>query len=657
MLGLFIALGLLVVSGLAALVLSHRDRWALAVGSVGALVGCGIGTVTAVAALLRHETISARWSWSLPVGELHIGLDALSSFFLACLFLLSGLAALFGWGYLQSYIGEKRLAPAVALFNWLVAAMASLVVARDGVLFLMAWEAMSITSFFLVAFEHEREDVRRAAMTYLIASQLGAVFLFVLFAILAGPGGSFDFDVLAASAPQPAIASACFLLALIGFGTKAGLWPLHIWLPDAHPAAPSHVSAVMSGAMIKMGIYGLLRSLTFLGPPRAWWGWLLLGAGSISGLVGILHALGQRDLKRTLAYSSIENIGIIAIGLGLGLIGMGYGNRGLAALGFAGALLHVLNHGLLKSILFQAAGSVVHAAGTRDLHALGGLSKSMPVTAMAFLFGSVGLCGLPPLNAFVGEWLIYVGAFQTIGPSSASPLAGVCTLLVLGLLGGLAAACYVRTFGTAFLGEPRSSRAARAHEANGRMRAAMIMTVVVCALISIWPASVIHLLAPAVHLLAGAEPAGSAIASLRQLSLVAGILCGSVLALVGLRALLLRRRVVTAGPTWGCGYASPSARMQYTAASFAQPVLAPFAPLVPMAIQREQPDGFFPQRAAYDEQVVDMAGERVLVPMAHRFIAILSRLRVLQHGRVHLYLLYIMLTLVALLVWQLRGAQ
>src|SRR5262252_9596212 len=329
-----LSVALLCASAVVAALAWRSDRGALSIGTAGCALACAVGATAALGALVGGEESSLRAAWPLPAGELHVALDALSSFFLFCVFLVSGLSALYGGGYLRAYIGKRRLAPALFFFNFLVASMAVVVIARDGILFLVAWEVMSVASFFLVTYENEREDVRRAGMTYLIASHLGVLFLFVLFALLRRGSGNYDFDAfVAAGATAAGLANVCFLLALVGFGTKAGFWPLHIWLPDAHPAAPSHVSAVMSGVMIKMGIYGLLRTLTFLKQPRAWWAVALIAVGAISGLIGILHALAQRDLKRRLAYSSVENMGVIALGIGLGLLGQSRGNSSVAFLG------------------------------------------------------------------------------------------------------------------------------------------------------------------------------------------------------------------------------------------------------------------------------------------------------------------------------------
>ena len=370
--------------------------------------------------------------------------------------------------------------------------MLLVVVARNGVLFLMSWELMSLASFFLVTLEDEKESVRRAGWIYLVAMHLGTAFLLALFLLLGKNAGSLDFERLSTAAAPSGV---FFLLAVIGFGTKAGFIPMHVWLPEAHPAAPSHVSAVMSGVMIKTGIYGLLRMLTLLGPPPAWWGWTLVAIGVVSGILGVLYALSQHDLKRLLAYHSVENIGIIALGLGVGVLGISYQNPTMAALGLTGGLLHVVNHAVFKSLLFLGAGSVLHATGTGELDRLGGLLKRMPVTGATFLIGAAAISGLPPLNGFVSEFLIYLGAIAGLGSQAhiapAWPLMSVLVVGGLALIGGLAAACFTKAFGIVFLGEPRSGEAAHAHEAGAAMRWPMVVLAGLCVLIGLaaplWP--------------------------------------------------------------------------------------------------------------------------------------------------------------------------
>jgi len=651
-------MALLCGSGVAAACASRSSRLALAIGSAGSIISSVAGGAAALIALLRGESIQLRAGWAIPVGELHVALDALSAFFLVCVFLVSALATLYGSGYLKAYIGKRRLAPAVAFFNLLVCAMAALVIARDGILFLISWEVMSIASFFLVTFESEREDVRRAGMTYLIASHLGTAFIFLMFALLSRSSGAYDFNAFSSAQLPAGMANLCFMLAVVGFGSKAGFWPMHIWLPDAHPAAPSHVSALMSGVMIKMGIYGLLRALTFMGSPPAWWGTVLVAIGVISGVAGVLHALAQHDLKRLLAYHSIENIGIIALGIGVGLLGQSHGDRSIAFLGYTGALLHVLNHGLFKGLLFKGAGTVSHATGTRDIERMGGLYRSMPTTAMTFLVGSVAICGLPPLNGFVSEWLIYVGAFQ--GAASLPTAWAVSALIAipaLALIGGLASACFVKAFGVVFLGQPRAETVSSAQEAGKAMRVAMILGALLCVLIGVWPGGAVGLTAPAAVSLARIQAAPSdAIGPLVAITRVATCLVILVAALALLRLALLRGRKVAQAVTWGCAYSAPTPRMQYTAGSFAEPLLAPFARVIHAQLHRIDPAGFFPTKARFEEHLGDPAGERFLIPATRRVVQALAQLRVIQQGRLQLYLVYIAITLVVLLIWQIIEA-
>ncbi len=649
------ALALLALGALAAALLVRRDRAALLAGTIGAVSGCLIGTVAAIGAVFETERplLSARWD--LPLGELCVGIDPLSALFLIGLFLVSGLAALYAAGSLRPYLGKRRLAWAVVLFNLLIISIAGVVLARNGVMFLLSWEVMSITSFFLVNFENDREDVRRGGTTYLIASHAGVLFLFAVFAVMAHAAGSFGFAELA-QADLSGVSNLVFALALVGFGTKAGFWPVHTWAPDAYPAAPSHVSSVMSGVMSKMGIYGLLRVLTFLGPPPAWWGLTLILVGAISGIWGVLHALAQHDLKRVLAYSSVENLGIIALGLGLGLLAQSQGHATVAILGFGGALLHVLNHGLFKGLLFQAAASVRQGAGTRDLRLLGGLSRRMPFTAFMFLFGALAISGLPPLNGFVSEWLIYLGAFRGGATLSRPAVVGAVLILpALALIGGLATACFVRAFATVFLGQARSPAPDTAQEATLVMRVPMATAAVLCLGIALFPAGGLALVAPAVSVLGVRASAAPSLGLLPNLTVVFGVFLLLVGSLVLLRRRLLRGRTVAENVTWGCAYPHPSARVQYSAPSFSDPVLWPFVQLLQFHRTGQAPEGIFPSPTTCESRVGDMAGERVLVPAWRRFLHSVQRLKVVQHGRMQLYLVYVLCTLVALVVWQLSG--
>ncbi|MCX5681886.1 MAG: proton-conducting transporter membrane subunit, partial [Candidatus Omnitrophica bacterium] len=462
------AISLLLFSGLGALMLNKTPRYATFVGVSGVIISCLLGLAAVTLNFINGQTVSFSLPLSIPYASFSLEIDLLSAFFLLPIFFLSALAAIYGAGYLKSWYGKKSIGTSWFFYNLLVASMAMVVIARNSMVFLFFWEMMTVASYFLVTFENEKSSVRKAGLMYLVASQLGTAFLLVLFILLGREAGSLDFNRFQISAGI--LPSVIFFLAIVGFGTKAGFMPFHIWLPEAHPAAPSHVSALMSGVMIKTGIYGLIRVLMFLGPPPAWWGGFLIVIGIICGILGVLFALAQHDLKRLLAYHSIENIGIITLGLGLGLLGMSIHSPVLMILGWAGGLLHVLNHALFKGLLFLGAGAVVHAAGTREIDCLGGLLKRMPSTGICFLIGSAAICGLPLLNGFVSEFLIYLGSFYGIGISASVFLAVLGIIAALAVIGGLAVACFSKAFGIIFLGEPRTSHGQDAHEFGWLMR-------------------------------------------------------------------------------------------------------------------------------------------------------------------------------------------
>ena len=644
-------MAVLLASGLAALLASRSAKACTILGAGGAVAGCALGLVPAAQGLCG-PALSIRIPWSLPGGSFYLGIDPLSAFFLIPILGLSLVSAVYGGQYMMAYAGKKSLGVSWFSYNLLIAGMAMAVVAKNALLFLAAWEVMALASFFLVTFESEKPEAREAGWIYLVATHIGTAFLLVFF--LLGGGESLDFDKFSVGGQ----AGLLFILAVVGFGTKAGFMPLHVWLPEAHPAAPSHVSAVMSGVMIKTGIYGLLRALTLLGAPQDWWGWVLVVIGLSSGVLGVLFALAQHDLKRLLAYHSVENIGIIALGLGAGLLGVSTHSPVLAVLGFGGGLLHVVNHALFKGLLFLGAGAVAQGTGTREIDRLGGLLKRMPWTGVTFLVGAAAISGLPPFNGFISEFLIYLGAFGAIQGMPAAGILGITVIGAPGLIGGLAAACFAKAFGIVFLGEPREKDAASAREAGWFMRLPMAFLAAACLGIGLAGGFLLKFMGPVIGQVSGystALIAGQMSSPSVLLQLVAGgmaVLLFLTLALAWMRKALLRGREVTSAVTWDCGYARPSASMQYTASSFAQPLVRLFGFLLRVRRHSTPPGGLFPQAASLETHAADPAHQEMYLPFFLWAGRAANRLRVIQHGRLNLYLLNVVLTLAALLLWE-----
>ena len=660
--GFLLAMAVLLAGAVAVLVLSRTDRDCSWLGALSVSVAAVLGCVPAIQVLSGGPVELFRHPWPVPFGEFSVELDPLSAWFLIPTLLLSAQAAIYGVGYLRSWRGKRSLGPIWCFYCLLVLGMILVLLARNAVLFLFAWELMAVASFFLVTFEHERQSVREAGWIYLVATHLGTAFLLAFFLLLARETGSMDFSAWAQEGIHTeGLANVLFGLAIVGFGTKAGFMPLHVWLPEAHPAAPSHVSAVMSGVMIKTGIYGLVRAFTFLGTPPLWWGWGVVGIGLTSGALGVLFALAQHDLKRLLAYHSVENIGIIALGLGVGLLGMSTASPLLMVLGFGGGLLHVLNHALFKGLLFLGAGAVLHGAGTHEIDQLGGLLKRMPWTAAVFLVGAAAICGLPPLNGFVSEFLIFLGAFKG-GMSGMGEVAVPLLAVIAGLalIGGLAAACFTKAFGIVFLGEPRSEHVSRAHETGWAMRLPMLALAAGCLLVGLLAPLVVGSLQPVLESVTGQDfgvvSENLAVGTQPLRWVVAGAIAFLVLvaALIWLRRNLLAGRRVETGPTWGCGYLRPTARIQYTASSFAQPLTDLFGPLLGTKKHISAPHGIFPAEAGLKTVTPDVTREELYRPMFGRINEWLSQLRWLQQGKVQLYVLYIAVTLLALLAWKFR---
>lgn len=624
------------------------------------VVACVLGLIPTLRVLCGGAPESVCLDWDAAHGAFCVGLDALSAFFLLPVLGLSALAAVYGGNYLLAYRGKKSLVSAWFFFNLFVAGMVLVVIARTAFLFLLAWEVMSLSAYFLVTFEHEKPEVRRAGWIYLIATHLGVAFLFAMFLLLGRHANSLEFSAfLRMPALSAGLAGWIFVLALIGFGAKAGLVPFHVWLPEAHPAAPSHVSALMSGVMIKMGLYGLLRVMTFLGEPVLWWGPTLAGIGLLTALVGIALALHQRDIKRVLAYSSIENMGLITLALGIGVWGQANHLRVLAALGMTAALLHIWNHALMKGLMFLAAGSVLRGTGTRDMEQLGGLMKRMPWTGSVMIGGAVAIAALPPMNGFVGKWLMYLGLMNYgLGTGGIRGLAALLAVGLLAFIGGLAALAFVRLIGIVLLGSSRSESASHAHESSPWMLGPMLVLLSLCVTAAVIPQLVVGLLASILGQLLGVRGADALLdfeASEAPLSIL-GSLDAWTLGAIGFTAatllVLMRRTARAEGPTWGCGYIRPTRRMQYTGSSFAEMLAEHLLPgFLRPRTSRSAPQGLFPVRGEFASECPDPVTEKVYEPLFARWAGWFARLRVLQQGKVHVYLVYVMLVVVLALAW------
>jgi hydrogenase-4 component B len=652
---LLAALGVLIACGMLALLLARKESLAASCGAAGPVVALCLALPPALAVAGGGAPLSVRARWALPLAELHLELDALSAVFLLLILGIGAASAVYGVGYLRGTRGPLARGAAWLFLNLLLASMAVLVLARHAMLFLLAWETMALVSFLLVAFDYDRREVRSAAWTYLVAAHLGSLLLLPMFFLLARASGSFDFTSFGRGLSPPA-AAACFALAVVGFGTKAGLVPFHVWLPEAHPAAPAHVSALLSAVMIKTGVYGLLRMLPFIGEPPLWWGWTLVALGMASAVLGVLFALAQRDLKRMLAYSSIENIGLVTIGLGIGWMGRAVGSHEVATLGFTAALLHVVNHALFKGVLFLGAGSVVHGTGTADMDRLGGLIRRQPATARAFLAGSLAICGLPPWNGFASELLIMLAclvAAVRMPAEVAVPAAAALTLTAAA--GTLALAGFTRAFGIMFLGEPRTEAARTAHEAPLSMRAPMAVLGAACLLAGVAAPLLAARLGPALGSAGVRAEALQAVLAPLLPATIAGVALAVVAAAVALaRRHLLRGREVRTSLTWDCGYAEPSSRMQYTASSFSQPIVDLCVSLLRTRKKLAPPEIHFPERAHLETETPDIGREEIYEPLFEGAERVLRRIRILQHGRLQVYVLGVVVTLVVLLLWHVR---
>lgn len=639
----------------------------------GCAAAAGVmGVALGLAGLLADAPLTLALSSNIPHLTFALRLDPLAAFFLLTISLVGLAASVYAFGYVAEFSGRVSFAALGSLLNGFLLSMTLVVLADNGFFFLILWEVMSLLSYALVVTEHEKPGVREAGLLYLVMTHIGTAFIILTFLIFFQETGSFSFEGFRHQDQRlpEGLRSIVFFTALVGFGAKAGIVPLHVWLPYAHPAAPSHVSALMSGVMIKTAVYALIRVyFDFLeGQFPWWWGFTLLVIGGTSALLGVMYALMEHDLKSLLAFSSVENVGIILLGIGAGMIFHTYGLHELAALGLLAGLYHTINHAAFKALLFLGAGSLLFAAHTRNIEEYGGLLRRMPWTGVFFLIGAVAIAGLPPTNGFVSEWLVFQSLFLSFQlPTLFLKLMLPIAAAMLALTGALALACFAKAFGMAFLAQPRSTHARQATEVPLSMRIGMGILAGVCALLGLAPMLIVPLLDRITGPLTGVAISAKVLALdgwvvapiTVEFSSISTPVLAALLIGAGVSGLLIARLVggkVRARyyRTWGCGL-NLTPRMEYTATGFVQPIKKVFETIYQPTVKLEQEflqqSKYFIKHQRFEFHIEPLFEKYLYKPVVAFLLATADRLRIIQAGSLHLYLTYIFVTLVLLLLW------
>lgn len=605
------------------------------------LVSAAAGLAAALRVLTGGEDFQWRSAIVVAGDSLFLRLDGVSALFLALLCVIGAVAAIYARSYWSSRVHPRSVRSGRLWWSVLLFSLGFVLLSSNGLHFLVGWELFTISAYFLITLDRSNVAARSTGWLYLATSHVAVLALFAFFGGLAARTGSWDLGPTQDRAVAP-----LYWLALVGFSIKAGVFPLHVWLPSAHANAPSHVSAILSGVTIKVGIYGLVRFSGWL-PLPAGASWTIATLGVVSAVLGVAFALGQHDLKRLLAYHSVENIGIILIGLGFALVAIEHGDAAWGKLALAGGLLHVWNHGLFKALLFLGAGSVLHATGTRRMSRLGGLWRTMPWTTTLFCLGAIAICGLPPLNGFVSEWLLYLGLFDAAMSRTPSTWVALPAVVLLGVTGAMALACFVKACSVVFLGVGRSPEAHRAHESDWLMRGPMIGLAALCVAIGLAPILFWPLIETAVGawrvdwMNAGAAPPLWTL-GWTHIAIAAA-------ASAGVWWLLRRsRRGMRFGITWDCAYAAPTARMQYSAGSLASIVTGWFTFILRPEIHSDPPVDPLPSSASLSSHTPETVLEHVVQPLSRRVMHLATVARSLQHGGVQTYLLYLFIGIAGL---------
>jgi hydrogenase-4 component B len=578
---------------------NRRRGWAaLATQAVASALVLG----EAVPLLVRGGEWRHAVHWSYPVESIAVHLDPLGAFFLAWSLPMTLLGTVYAFGYLRPQFAARNAGVQFALLNVISLSFVMVYTLESAFAFLLGWEIAAVAAWLLVVWDYRNQKVRFAGFNYLVSTHVGLFLLLAAFMVIHSQTGSMDFQAFESFLRQPSpLRNVTFILLVTSFGLKSAFFPFHTWLPRAHAAAPAHVSALMSGVIHKAGLFGLLRVTLLIGAPEAWMGWYLVAFSALSAVVGVLYTATQKDLKRLLGYSSTENVGLAGIGFGVGYLGLAWGEPALVVLGFTGGILHVLNHALFKCLLFYAAGAVYRATHTVDLERLGGLLRRMPWTAALFLVGGVAISGLPPLNGFVSELLLYAGLLGPASPPGIGRALLVATAAAIAFVGGTSALAMTRAFGVAFLGSPRDAETRCEGEVSWWMRAPMLLHAAGVAAVGLAPAVGLAVVEQPVRLfiscLPGADP-GFPPAVRALLGTVTGVavaLLAVLAALYALRRWLARGDASPTHVTWGCGYGAPNARMQYTGASFSSQFSEVFYAVLPRLRRERLPEGPFPQ--------------------------------------------------------------
>ncbi len=646
------ALILTAVSGVPGLFFGRGSVTAQKIAAGLMCAGVVAGLIAASVFLFHNTAVPMELFPWFAMGQCYIGVDSLSAFFLVPILIMGLLGSIYGLGYWRNDQNAANSRKLILFWGLLVAGMILLVISKHAMVFLLGWEIMALSGFFLVTTEDDNQECRDAGWVYLIATHIGTLVLFAMFSLWRWSTGSYMLTTISGQTMSIALMNLFFFLGLIGFGLKAGIFPLHFWLPSAHAAAPSHVSAMLSGVVLKMGIYGLVRWLSLFPHPPYSWGSILLVLGFISGCIGVIFAIAQHDLKRLLAYHSVENIGIILMGLGIAMIGKSADNPVLVILGMSGCLLHVWNHSFFKSLLFLGAGSVIHRVHSRQIDQMGGLGRMMPWTSALFLIGAVAICGLPPLNGFISELFVYLGLFSSVTDGSGGLVAAV-SLVLLAMIGALAAACFVKVYSAVFLGNNRQGISSHIHESSASMLLPMTVLATLCIGIGIVPVFAAKTVVGAISVWCDSMKTAicipDTVVPLGMISILSGILFSVIV----LSVLLLRfYKKKSAVGTWDCGYANPIHRMQYTASSFAHSLVTMFQWVLHPGEHKPHLIDTFPEPVKFSSHVNELVLDRILFPLSIAVKRISGWFHRFQQGLIQQYILYILVTVFLLLCSQ-----